>query len=85
MVKVKQARNLVKTGFIGKGDPYVKIALWYKDKLISEATTDIQKNTQDPVWNKTLLFDLPELDQDTGLNNVWVEFTVIRVIQIWQK
>ena len=77
MVKVKEARNLVKTGFIGKADPYVKMALWHKDKLVSKAKTDTQKNTQDPVWNKTLFFDLPELDQDAGLNNIRLEFTVM--------
>ena len=77
MVKVKQARNLVKTGFLGKADPYVKMALWHKDKLVSKAKTDTQKNTQDPVWNKTLFFDLPELDDDGGMRNIRMEFTVM--------
>ena len=76
-MKVKQARNLVKTGFIGKADPYVKLALWHKDKLVSKAKTDTQKNTQDPVFNKTLFFDLPELDPDAGLKNVKLELTVM--------
>ena len=76
-MKVKQARNLVKTGFIGKADPYVKLALWHKDKLVSKAKTDTQKNTQDPVFNKTLFFDLPELDPVAGLKNVKLEVTVM--------
>ena len=77
MVKVKQARSLVKTGFIGKADPYVKMALWHKDKLVSKAKTDTIDNTQDPVWNKTLFFDLPELDDDGGMRNIRMEFTVM--------
>ena len=76
-MKVKQARNLVKTGFIGKADPYVKLALWHKDKLVSKAKTDTHKNTQDPVFNKTLFFDLPELDPVAGLKNVKLEVTVM--------
>ena len=76
-MKVKEARKLVKTGFIGKADPYVKLALWHKDKLVSKAKTDTQKNTQDPVFNKTLFFDLPELDPVAGLKNVKLEVTVM--------
>ena len=41
----------------------MKIALWYKNQLISKAKTDVQKNTQDPVFGKTIYFDLPELDE----------------------
>ena len=76
-MKVKEARKLVKTGFIGKADPYVKLALWHKDKLVSKAKTDTQKNTQDPVFNKTLFFDLPELDPVAGLKNVKLDVTVM--------
>ena len=76
-MKVKQARNLVKTGFFDKADPYVKLALWHKDKLVSKAKTDTQKNTQDPVFNKTLFFDLPELDPIAGLKNIKLEVTVM--------
>ena len=57
-------------------DPYVKVALWYKNQLISKAKTDDQKNTQDPVFGKIIYFDLPELDQG-GLKNVKLDLAVM--------
>ena len=54
----------------------MKIALWYKNQLISKAKTDVQKNTQDPVFGKTIYFDLPELDQG-GLKNVKLDLAVM--------
>ena len=78
IVKVIKARNLVKTGFVGKADPYVKMALWHKDKLIEKAKTDTVKNSQNPVFNSTglVFFDLPELDEE-GLKSIKLEFTVM--------
>jgi len=76
-VKVKQAKNLVKTGLIGKSDPYVKLALWQGKELLTEAKTDIQRNTQNPVYNENVVFDLPELEKDIGMKNIKVEFLVL--------
>ena len=78
IVKAIKARNLVKTGFVGKADPYVKMALWHKGKLIEKAKTDTVKNSQNPVFNNTglVFFDLPELDEE-GLNSIKLEFTVM--------
>ena len=68
----------MKTGFVGKADPYVKMALWHKGKLIEKAKTDTVKNSQNPVFNNTglVFFDLPELDEE-GLNSIKLEFTVM--------
>lgn len=63
------------TGFFGKQDPFVKITLWHKDKKIEKAKTDTIKNSQDPVFDKFIFFDLPELDEE-GLNSIKLEFTV---------
>ena len=76
IVKVIKARNLKNSGFIGKVDPYVKVSMWHKGKKLAKTKTDTQKNTQDPVFNKTVFFDLPELDQE-GLKNIKLEFTVM--------
>ena len=78
IVKVIKARNLVKTGFVGKADPYVKIALWHKERLIEKAKTDTVNNTQDPVFNETglVFFDLPDLDEE-GLKNIKLVFKVM--------
>ena len=46
---------------ISELDPYVKTELWHKDRLIAKAATEAQRNTQDPVFNETVFFDLPEL------------------------
>ena len=80
IVKVIKARNLVKTGFFGKSDPYIKMSLWHKDKLIEKAKTDTINNTQNPVFNNSgLVFfdiDLPDLDEE-GLKNIKLKFTVM--------
>ena len=76
IVKVIKARHLEKTGFVGKADPYVKVSMWHKGKMVAKTKTDTKKNTQDPVFNKTVFFDLPELDAE-GLKNIKLEFTVM--------
>ena len=76
IVKVIKARHLEKTGFVGKADPYVKVSMWHKGKMVAKTKTDTIKNTQDPVFNKTVFFDLPELDAE-GLKNIKLEFTVM--------
>ena len=58
---------------ISELDPYVKTELWHKDRLIAKAATEAQKNTQDPVFNETVFFDLPELDSQ-GLKHVKLNF-----------
>ena len=76
IVNVIKARNLVKSGFIGKADPYVEISIFQSGKEFAKAKTDTQKNNQNPVFNKTIFFDLPELN-DEGLKNIKLEFTVM--------
>ena len=76
IVKVIKARHLEKTGFVGKADPYVKVSMWHKGNMVAKTKTDTIKNTQDPVFNKTVFFDLPELDAE-GLKNIKLEFTVM--------
>ena len=53
-IKVKQIKNLVKTGLIGKSDPYIKLTLWQGKELLTEAMTDIQRDTQNPIFNKSI-------------------------------
>ena len=64
----------MKTGFVGKADPYVKISLYHNNKRIAKAKTDTQDNTQNPVFeNSTHFFDL---DQGADLKNMKIEFIV---------
>ena len=77
MVKVKEAKKLLKTGFIGKADPYVQIGLWYKDTLVAEDKTETKNNTQDPIFKKTVFFDMPNLDQDAIKDDFMIKFKVM--------
>ena len=77
MVKVREAKNLLKTGFIGKADPYVNIGLWYKETLVAEDKTETKNNTQNPIFKKTVFFDLPNLDQDEVKDCFMIKFTVM--------
>ena len=47
--------------------------VWLNEKLLSEAKTDTQKNTQNPIFNKIVFFDLNELDKESLLNTFKTE------------
>ena len=66
----------MKNGFVGKADPYVKMTLWHNNKKIRMAKTDTADNTQDPVFNKVVFFDLPELGEE-GLKSIKLVFKVM--------
>ena len=57
--------------------------VWLNEKLLSEAKTDTQKNTQNPIFNKIVFFDLNELDKESLLNSIKVELIVMD--QDWDK
>ena len=50
--------------------------MWNKNRLIEKAQTDVQKNTQNPIFNETVFFDLPELSND-GLKSIKLDFTLL--------
>ena len=52
------------------------MALWHNNQLISKTKTDVKKNTQEPVFEKIVYFDLPELDDD-GLKGIKLDFAVM--------
>ena len=56
--------------------------VWLREKLLAEAKTDTQKNTQNPIFNKILFFDLNELIEES-LNHIKVELIVMD--QDWDK
>jgi len=73
IVKVKNAKNLQESGFVGRADPYVKVKLWQKNKPVAKAKTETSDEPIDPVFNKTLVFDLKPDD----LKDTKIEFTVM--------
>ncbi len=44
----------------GKSDPYVKVAIISKGKRIKKKKTSVMKNTLHPVFNESMLFDIPQ-------------------------
>ena len=71
-IKVIKAKSLIKADVVGSSDPYVKIELWHNGKGISKAKTKTKKDTVDPVFDKTVEFELPVVDKNTK-----VEFIVM--------
>ena len=49
-------------------DPFVKISLHHHDKRIIKRSTEVKKNTLNPFFNETFVFDLPNVDEDVFQN-----------------
>ncbi|XP_063992442.1 synaptotagmin-10-like isoform X1 [Diachasmimorpha longicaudata] len=58
-VTVIKARNLKAMDITGSSDPYVKIYLLCQGKRIKKKKTTVKKNTLFPVYNESLVFDVP--------------------------
>jgi Ca2+-dependent lipid-binding protein len=58
-VTVVKALNLKSMDINGKSDPYVKVTLISKGKRLKKKKTSVMKNTLNPVYNESMLFDLP--------------------------
>ncbi|XP_008545774.1 synaptotagmin-10 isoform X1 [Microplitis demolitor] len=56
---VIKARNLKAMDITGKSDPYVKVYLLCQGKRIKKKKTTVKKNTLFPVYNESLVFDVP--------------------------
>ena len=54
---INKAKDLEKSDFIGKSDPYVVLS--YKDKIVKSKTIN---NSQSPVWNFSLVLDVDHAD-----------------------
>ena len=54
---VNKAKDLEKSDFIGKSDPYVVLS--YKDKIVKSKTIN---NSQSPVWNFSLILEVDHAD-----------------------
>ncbi|XP_043268547.1 synaptotagmin-10-like [Venturia canescens] len=58
-VTIIKARNLKAMDITGSSDPYVKIYLLCQGKRIKKKKTTVKKNTLCPVYNESLVFDVP--------------------------
>ncbi|XP_034937732.1 synaptotagmin-10-like isoform X2 [Chelonus insularis] len=58
-VTVIKARNLKAMDITGKSDPYVKIYLLCQGKRLKKKKTTVKKNTLFPIYNESLVFDVP--------------------------
>ena len=54
---IAKAKDLEKSDFIGKSDPYVVLS--YKDKTVKSKTIN---NSQSPVWNFSLILEVDHAD-----------------------
>ncbi|CAF0755028.1 unnamed protein product [Brachionus calyciflorus] len=59
-VTIVKAFNLKAMDINGKSDPYVKVVLLSKGKRIKKKKTSVMKNTLHPVYNESMLFDIPQ-------------------------
>ncbi|XP_033102079.1 synaptotagmin-5-like [Anneissia japonica] len=76
-VSVVEAKNLMAMDKSGTSDPYVKVSLIAFQKTIAKKKTRVIKETLNPFFNKTLVFDIP-FDQ---INEVTMLITVME----WNK
>ena len=65
------AKNLTKMDKIGKSDPYMTFGL--KNQPSSEVRTQVISNNLNPVWNQDLTVNVPDIDNDTLLVNIYDE------------
>ncbi|KAL7645439.1 UNVERIFIED_CONTAM: hypothetical protein RMT77_003825 [Armadillidium vulgare] len=67
-VTVIKMRNLKALDITGSSDPYVKVSLLCQGKRIKKKKTSVKRATLNPVYNESLVFDVPnENIQDTTL------------------
>ncbi|RNA11263.1 synaptotagmin-10 isoform X2 [Brachionus plicatilis] len=59
-VTIVKAFNLKSMDINGKSDPYVKVTLLTKGKRVKKKKTSVMKNTLHPVYNESMLFDIPQ-------------------------
>lgn len=59
-VTVVKAINLKSMDINGKSDPYVKVTIVSKGKRLKKKKTSVMKNTLHPVFNESMLFDIPQ-------------------------
>ncbi len=59
-VTIIKAINLKAMDLNGKSDPYVKVTLISCGKRIKKKKTSVLKNTLHPIFNESMLFDIPQ-------------------------
>ena len=59
-VTIIKAINLKAMDLNGKSDPYVKVTLVSCGKRIKKKKTSVLKNTLHPIFNESMLFDIPQ-------------------------
>lgn len=55
-------------------DPYVKVYLKSNGQRVDKKKSQVKKNTINPVFNQSFIFDIPQND---GLQNLELEFQVL--------
>ncbi|XP_072045594.1 synaptotagmin-5-like [Amphiura filiformis] len=72
-VVIMQARNLKTMDISGSSDPYVKVSLLQGGKRVKKKKTSVKKVNCNPVWNESLMFNVPS----AALKTCSLEFVVI--------
>ena len=55
----------------------MKIYLLFNGQRIAKKKTHVKKRTLNPVFNESFVFDLPQVDDAEGLENVSLEFMIL--------
>ncbi|XP_062314863.1 synaptotagmin-6 [Osmerus eperlanus] len=62
---VLKCRNLKAMDITGYSDPYVKVSLICDGRRLKKKKTTIKKNTLNPTYNESIIFDIPPDSMDT--------------------